>query len=105
MQPFYFWLQLNGISKVPQIPTTQSAFAIRSIMGMHRHSPEDYLSLLRVAGAWPGDSVMTLGVTQHERLCRHEDAYAASKKLLRMTGVKLRQHQLDRPLTFHLGTY
>ena len=37
-------------------------------------------------------------------LCRHEDAYAASKKLLRMTGVELRQHQLDRPLTFHLGT-
>ena len=36
--------------------------------------------------------------------CRTEDAYAASKRLLRMTGVKLRQHQLDRPLVFCLGT-
>ena len=47
---------------------------------------------------------MCFGVTQQGLLCRHEDAYAASKKLLKMTGVKLRQHQLDRPLTFHLGT-
>ena len=79
-------------------------------MGMHRRKPCRLSAILRLAGAWPGEgnlegNTMCLGVTQQGPLCRHEDAYAASKKLLRMTGVKLRQHQLDRPLTFHLGTY
>jgi hypothetical protein len=35
--------------------------------------------------------------------CRKEDAYAASKRLLHMTGVKLRQHRLDRPLVLSIG--
>ncbi|EIE26600.1 hypothetical protein COCSUDRAFT_59122 [Coccomyxa subellipsoidea C-169] len=34
---------------------------------------------------------------------RQEDAYAASKRLLHLAGVKLRQHQLDRPLVFCVG--
>lgn len=34
---------------------------------------------------------------------RKEDAYAASKRLLHMTGVKLRQHRLDRPLVLSIG--
>lgn len=37
--------------------------------------------------------------------CRLEDAYAASKRLLRLAGVKVRQHQLDRPLVFCVGVY
>ena len=37
-------------------------------------------------------------------LCRNEDAYAASKRLLKMTGVTLRQHQFDTPIVFSLGT-
>lgn len=37
-------------------------------------------------------------------VCRQEDAYAASKRLLNMAGVRLRQHKLDRPLVFCIGT-
>ena len=34
---------------------------------------------------------------------RKEDAFTASKKLLHMTGVRVRQHRLDRPLVFSIG--
>ncbi|CAL8466917.1 g6453 [Coccomyxa elongata] len=36
---------------------------------------------------------------------RQVDAYAASKRLLHLAGVKLRQHQLDRPLVLCVGVH
>ena len=34
---------------------------------------------------------------------RKEDAFKASKRLLQMTGIRVRQHRLDRPLVFSIG--
>ncbi len=48
--------------------------------------------------------LLTYALTVWWWLCRNEDAYAASKRLLKMTGVKLRQHQFDMPIVFSLGT-
>jgi hypothetical protein len=50
-------------------------------------------------------SMVVVSLASVSPLCRQEDAYAASKRLLKMAGVSLRQHQMDRPFVLTIGSH